>query len=344
MTQDQYAMTMRLFQFTCLRTLWIYDCEYVWSRHRVTAVNDGIDDEDLLAVATGPSNSRLEGLDRVFADAADELHYDHRLSDETWSAISAYHPDAVGDVIGAYVQYVLMSTFCNSVGAVLEDDVEGYPAELKALSGKDTKPAGHTRRPATPGGYPMRLEPLDPVDYHRAQVSALKPLRNEKITGTKMMRTFIRFPRFVTAIAAPLMRLKDCALSARAVHVSGLRTAWLYGCETLWDQERSACLELGLSESDIFEVAVGPASTKLIPSDLLIVRAMDEFHNDGWLSDATWNEIVKFGEEAPLDLIGAHILGTLIATMANTLGVELEDGASGFSTELLALMEQDAGR
>ena len=64
---------------------------------------------------------------------------------------------------------------------------------------------------------------------------------------------------------------------------------------------------------------------------------MDELHQLGWLSDSTWDDVVKFGEEAPLDLIGAHTLASLMSTMANTLGVELEDDAIGFSPELVML-------
>ena len=39
------------------------------------------------------------------------------------------------------------------------------------------------------------------------------------------------------------------------------------------------------------------------------------------------------GEEAPLDVIGVHALYTYMSTFANTLGVALEDGASGFTQE-----------
>ena len=44
--QDHHILTMRLFQFLCERTLWLYDCEYLWSRHRLSAQKDRIDDED----------------------------------------------------------------------------------------------------------------------------------------------------------------------------------------------------------------------------------------------------------------------------------------------------------
>ena len=48
--QDHHVLTMRLFQFLCERTLWLYDCEYLWSRHRLSAQKDNINDEDLRAV------------------------------------------------------------------------------------------------------------------------------------------------------------------------------------------------------------------------------------------------------------------------------------------------------
>tara|TARA_R100001244_G_scaffold130062_1_gene101932 strand:- start:127 stop:1212 length:1086 start_codon:yes stop_codon:yes gene_type:complete len=336
-TQDHYAITMRQFQFTCLRTLWIYNCEYVWARHRVTAKQDGIDDQDLLAIAAGRGNSRLTGLDRLFSDAADELHYAHRLSDETWTALRDYHPDAPGDVIGAYAQYILMSGFSNSVGAVLEEGVDGFSTELRQMAEEKRRARRGAPRNASLQPSFARLSPLEPSAYSRAQITVMKPLRAEKIASTKMMRTFLHFPRIVTAIAAPYIRLKDCSLPTRLVHVARLRTAWLYGCETLWAEEQSECLQCGLSDAEVFAVASGPASPALAPSDAVMVRAMDELHQLGWLSDSTWDDVVKFGEEAPLDLIGAHTLASLMSTMANTLGVELEDDAIGFSPELVML-------
>lgn len=337
--QDHHTLTMRLFQFLCERTLWLYDCEYLWSRHRLSAQKDGIDDEDLLAVAQGPSNTRLKGLDRVFSDAADEYYYDHRLSDETWNAMRAYHPDAVGDATGTYSVYVLMAAFANSVGAQLEDDVPGYRPEL--LRPREMPQRKRKRTLTTPpqGGYSPRLQPVDPADYNQAQITALKPLKGDRLANTKLMRTFAHFPFYVSTIASFILRQKDCLLPQRVVRVGALRTAWLYGCENLWAQERDAARKLGLTDADIREIAIGPSSPKLSPADKLMVRAVDEMHFGGWLTDETWAGILKYGEEAPLDVIGVHALYVYMSTFANTLGVGLEDGAAGFSLEERALRD-----
>lgn len=333
--QDHHVLTMRLFQFICQRTLWLYDCEYLWSRHRLSAQKDGINDEDLLAVAQGPSNTRLKGLDRIFANAADEFYYDHRASDETWAAMRAYHPEAISDSAGTYGVYVLMAAFANSVGAQLEEGVPGYRPELLGPRETPQRPRKLTTPPT--GGYPVRLRPVRPADYNQAQITALKPLKGDKIADTKLMRSFAHFPSFVSTIASFILRQKDCLLSQRLVHVGGLRTAWLYGCENLWAQEREACRALGLSDADIREVAIGPSSAKLDAADKLMLTAIEEMHTGGWLTDATWAGILKYGEEAPLDVIGVHALYVYMAVLANTVGVELEDGATGFTAEERAL-------
>lgn len=335
--QDHHILTMRLFQFLCERTLWLYDCEYLWSRHRLSAQKDRINDEDLLAVAQGPANTRLKALDRVFASAADEYYYDHRLSDETWNAMRAYHPDAVGDATGTYGVYVLMAAFANSVGSQLEDNVPGYRPELLGL--RETKQRARTLTTPPAGGYPARLQPVDPEDYNQAQITALKPLKGEAIANTKLMRTFVYFPFFVSTIASFILRQKDCLLPQRPVHVGGLRTAWLYGCENLWAQEKAACLALGLSEADVREVAIGSERGKLSGADALMVKAVDEMHFGGWLSDETWAGVLTYGDEAPLDVIGVHALYVYMATFANTLGVPLEDGAAGFTRDERALRD-----
>lgn len=330
--QDHHVLTMRMFQFTCQRTLWLYDCEYLWSRHRLSAQRDGINDDDLLAVAKGPSNTRLKWLDDVFANAADELYFEHRLSDETWNAMHAYHPEAVADAIGTYCVYVLMAAFANSVGAQLEDDVPGYRPELVDLRQSGEQRLRTLSAPPA-GGYPTRLKPVEPADYNQAQITAIKPLRGDKIADTKLMRSFLHFPAFVTTIVSFILRQKDCLLPQRLVHVGGLRTAWLYGCENVWAQEKAVCRTLGLSDADIREVAVGSSSAKIHGADKLMVAAVDEMHTNGRLSDETWSGILAYGEEAPLDVIGVHALYTYMSTMANTLGVELEDGAIGFSEQ-----------
>lgn len=330
--QDHHVLTTRLFQFTCERTLWLYDCEYLWSRHRLSARRDGIDDDDLLAVAKGPSNTRLKGLDRVFANAADELYFEHRLSDETWNAMRAYHPEAASDAIGTYSVYVLMAAFANSVGAQLEDDVPGYRPELIDLRQSGERRLRTLREPPA-GGYPTRLNAVEPAHYNQAQITAIKPLRGDGIAGTKLIRSFLHFPAFVTTIASFILRQKDCLLPQRLVHVGALRTAWLYGCETVWAQEKAACRSLGLSDADVREVAVGSSSANLAGADKLMVTAMDEMHASGRLSDGTWSGILAYGKEAPLDVIGVHALHVYMSTMANTLGVKLEDGAVGFSEQ-----------
>jgi hypothetical protein len=335
--QDHHVLTMRLFQFLCERTLWLYDCEYLWSRHRLSAQKDNISDDDLLAVAQGPSNTRLTGLDRVFANAADEFYYDHRLSDATWNAMRAYHPEAVADATGTYSVYVLMAAFANSVGSQLEEGVPGYRPELLGPREAQQRPRTLTTPP--PGGYPTRLPPVNPTDYNQAQITALKPLKGESIANTKLMRSFAHFPAFVSTIASFILRQKACLLTPRMVHVGGLRTAWLYGCENVWAQERDACRAFGLSDDDIRAVATGPSSARPEAGDKLMVTAIDEMHTGGWLTDATWTAILEYGDEAPLDVIGVHALYTYMSTLANTLGVPLEDGASGFSQDERALRD-----
>jgi len=331
--QDHHVLTMRQFQFLCERTLWLYDCEYLWSRHRLSARKDGIDDEDLLAVATGPANTRLTGLDRVFADAADAFYTQHRLSDETWAAMRAWHPEAVSDAVGTYGVYVLMAAFANSVGAQLEDDVPGYRPELAGLRSQTRLLRKLTTPPV--GGYPTRLLPVDPALYNQAQVTALKPLKGEPIAATTLMQTFAHVPSFVSTIASFILRQKDCLLPQRMVHVAALRTAWLYGCENLWAQERTACRQLGLGDAEIRAVAAG--ADGLVREDRLAVTAVDDIHTGGRLTDASWADIIAYGDEAPLDMIGVHALYTYMSTFANTLGVPVEEGDEGFSAEERAL-------
>lgn len=140
-TNDHNTLGPRLFQIVCMRTVWLLRCEYLWSRHRLSAIaKAGLTDADFLEVAVGPSSTKLAGLDRMAVRGVDELHFgEHRLSQETWLAFEKHHPEAPMDVITTYGVYVLMSGTTNSLGAVLEPDVPGYRPEIKAL--EDAAPA-----------------------------------------------------------------------------------------------------------------------------------------------------------------------------------------------------------
>jgi 4-carboxymuconolactone decarboxylase len=71
----------------------------------------------------------------------------------------------------------------------------------------------------------------------------------------------------------------------------------------------------------------GPSARGCDPSDAVLLRAVDELHEDACLSDETWSELAKNYDqrqliEVPM-LVGQY---HLLAFTLNSLGVQPEDG------------------
>lgn len=134
-TADNNSLPPRLYQIACMRTSWLCNAEYLWSQHRTASLKLGITDEELYAVAIGASNDVLQGLDKQVVKAIDELHFDHRFSDESWTQFDEpLGPDAKFDILLTYGIFVIMSGFANSTGTDLEDGVPGFSDEFLELA------------------------------------------------------------------------------------------------------------------------------------------------------------------------------------------------------------------
>src|SRR5207302_275745 len=69
-----------------LRTAWNNGCDYEWGQHVRIARDAGLGDEIDLVIA-GPSAAGLAPFDAALLQAADELHRDSVISDETWARL-----------------------------------------------------------------------------------------------------------------------------------------------------------------------------------------------------------------------------------------------------------------
>ena len=134
-TADNNSLPPRQYQLVSMRCSWLCNAEYLWSQHRMASLKLGITDEELYAVAQGTRNDVLQGLDQAVVVAVDELHFDHRFSDETWVRFDeVWGSDAKIDIILTYGIYSMMACFANSTGTDLEEGVPGFSDELLRLA------------------------------------------------------------------------------------------------------------------------------------------------------------------------------------------------------------------
>jgi alkylhydroperoxidase family enzyme len=111
-----------------LRIGWLCRAEYEWGQHVLIARQSGLSDEEIQRVAKGPDAQGWSDFDRALLRAADELHDDAFISDETWAALAArYDTQQLMDLIFTVGQYNLVSMALNTLGVQPEPGAPRLP-------------------------------------------------------------------------------------------------------------------------------------------------------------------------------------------------------------------------
>ena len=109
-----------------LRTAVLCRADYEWGQHQLIGRSVGISDEQIERVRSGPEASGWDDSDALLMRAADELHQDARLSDETWQALAErYDEKQLIEVPMVVGHYHMVAFTLNSLGVPLESGVTG---------------------------------------------------------------------------------------------------------------------------------------------------------------------------------------------------------------------------
>lgn len=115
-------------ELVILRTGWLCRAEYEWAQHVAIARGSDVDDEEIERVAKGPDAPGWNERERALLRAADELHDDQFVSDETWAALSQhYDTQQLVDLVFTIGQYTLVSMALNTLGVQLEQGAARFP-------------------------------------------------------------------------------------------------------------------------------------------------------------------------------------------------------------------------
>lgn len=110
-----------------LRTGWLCEAEYEWAHHVVIGREAGLDDHAIALIMQGPNAPGIAARDRLLLRAADELHRDQKISQATWTALSAhYDTRQMMDIVMTVGQYTLVSMALKSFGVQIEDGFTGF--------------------------------------------------------------------------------------------------------------------------------------------------------------------------------------------------------------------------
>ena len=93
------------------------------------ALDAGVTEDELQRVPAGPDDAGWSEQDAVLLRAADELHRDSRIGDETWASLAATWSEMqLIEVCMVVGQYHLVAFTLNSLGVEREDGVQGLPS------------------------------------------------------------------------------------------------------------------------------------------------------------------------------------------------------------------------
>ncbi len=115
-------------ELVILRTGWLCRAEYEWAQHVEIARGSGLSDEEIERIARGADAPDWSERDRALLRAADELHAEQFVSDETWNALSKhYETRQLMDLVFTVGQYTLVSMALNTLGVQLESGAARFP-------------------------------------------------------------------------------------------------------------------------------------------------------------------------------------------------------------------------
>jgi len=110
-----------------LRIGWLCQAEYEWGQHVIIGKNAGLSDENIANVKEGAAASSWTEHESLLIKAADELHKDAFVSDETWNGLTkTYSDQQMMDLVFTCGQYNLVSMALNSFGVQLDPDIAGF--------------------------------------------------------------------------------------------------------------------------------------------------------------------------------------------------------------------------
>lgn len=114
-------------EIAILRAGWLAGSVYEWGQHKVIGKDAGLSDEEIEAVKKGADHPIWSENDRYILRAADELHGDVFISDETWEGLTrTYDTQQIMDLVFTCGQYRMLAGALNSFGVQLDDDLTGF--------------------------------------------------------------------------------------------------------------------------------------------------------------------------------------------------------------------------
>ena len=310
-----------------LRTAWLGRATYVWAQHAVTARRVGLSPGELHRVAEGPDAKGWVSFESTLLRAADELHVNSFITDDTWNALTARYDRArMLDALFTVAEYTMLAGAMNSFGVQPDEGLtERLPSDVayRPAVARLTAQQIRLRQPRIPLLKAAELTP-------EAQ-AVLDPSRSGRLGGTAATyghNLKLYQPR---QILSDYLRTSSLlAKSAPIAHETLiLRTALHNRSEIEWGAHQRFGREKGMTEEHIRGILAGPEARMWDEVDAALLRAADEMQRDFSFGARTWNSLTtRFNTQQLMDIAFTTGGYRFITMGQNALGLQADQPPS----------------
>jgi alkylhydroperoxidase family enzyme len=305
-----------------LRTAWLCRSNYVWAHHADTARQAGLSQEDLARIAHGPNAGGWDVLEAALLLAADELHVDAFISDDTWTTLAShYTTEQLADLVFTVAEFTMIAGTVNSLEVEIEPELEA-----RLPYGVPYTTAAEWTNARLIGKAP-RLPPIE----RDAWSPGIRRLLDPDGSGNRVANVY---RTYVHSLDMDILRRgvsehirNDSTLSDWHREVLLIRIGVLCRSEYEWAAHSRIGRRIGMGDEDLDRIVAGPEHPNDDPAELALLRATDELYRDDRVSAETWAALEdEFDTRELLDILTA-IGGYRMFSMAiNTFGVQLDPG------------------
>jgi 4-carboxymuconolactone decarboxylase len=181
---------------------------------------------------------------------------------------------------------------------------------------------------------PTRVRPLSESKWDDETRELMESLRRDGQVYN-IFTTLARHPKLLKRwLVFASHILSASTLPARDREIAILRMGWLCRAEYEWGHHVAIGKQVGLSDDDIKRIADGPDAPGWSTFEAMLLRGVDELHENAFVSDATWNALAeRYNTKQLIDFVFTVGQYNLVSMALNSLGVRLEEGFEGFSNE-----------
>jgi len=175
-----------------------------------------------------------------------------------------------------------------------------------------------------------RIRPLPP-EQRDDQARELLAGVPEGTAAADIFATLVRHPGLFRRWLPFGGKLLAGKLPARDRELLILRTGWRCRAEYEWGQHVLLGRQAGIGADEIERIKEGPDADGWADFDAALLRAADELHEDGCITDDTWAVMAGRYDERQLievPMVVGHY--HLVSFTLNSLGVQREPGVPGF--------------